>query len=251
MRWHSGRLFVKLTAANCPPLTTFVDKTDTKFSDRRKLVHKWGWYCETISESVVVEWDVLIFLLEIRNKKVGCRCSPTQKHADEEELHRWICWARQLPHLLTAEDLGCDSEAPNESDLQIEHSEQAEIGQSNRNKNKSRLKLSNRTRLETVAQKVLRNAKLTTEDAKVKALSELMVECQQEGMTYSLDQWGKQISDPDRRLPLHLLTGITNQSAKRIRALQSGLSQSEAKEEKRRRGAERKRKIPRRFHKLL
>lgn len=68
MRWHSGRLFVKLNTANCPPLQKFVDKTDGNFNQRRKLIHQWGWYCETVqsqkSKSVVVEWDALIFLLE-------------------------------------------------------------------------------------------------------------------------------------------------------------------------------------------
>jgi hypothetical protein len=244
VRWCQGRLFVALPPDNCPAPLSFFIRTDTNFSKRREHIRKHNLYCE-MSEGkqkrCVLEWDALILLLEIRNTGLGI-CSPAkEKHADTHELHDWQHFARQLPYRCSPESLGYDdTHAPQTKTARTKRNE---LGQSNRKaKHAGRKKLSSHTRLQQVAQTF---AELST--AQHTKLAKLFTECQKEGMTYALDEWAAALHSPDRRLPLHLLTRITNQSAKRIRALQSGMSATECVDEKQQRAQRKQSKIPTRF----
>ena len=245
VRYYSSRLFVVLDDA-CPPLQWFIDTTDTNYSHRRAELRKFGWYCETDHNGrggmCVIEWDAFLWLLDIRNKQCikGLRCVPAAPYDDKTELHRWVHWARQIPYspLCPRQPSAMTSTATKDN----------QIGQKNRKaRGAGRKALSTWSALEAAAQTVLRRVSLKTEAQKVQAVASLMIECQKEGMTYALDEWKRQVRDPDRRLPLHLLTGITNQSAKRVRQILCGLSSTEAKTEKQQRAIRTRAEIPKRF----
>ena len=256
VRWYSGRLFATLSPGVCPPLDYFVH-CDKNYSHRRGELVKRGFYCEATKTHAagsngrhtfcVLEWDALIFLLEIRNAQLACRCCPKETY-DAAELWQWQHFARQVPYGCTPEALGYAAEAANQ--VTTATTKGNELGQNNRKaRNAGRKKMSSQARLEQVARSVLRNSK--TEAQNILKLTELFTECQKEGITYALDDWARQLADPDRRLPLHLLTGITNQSAKRIGRLQSQKSATEAKQEKQQRAQRKRSLIPKRFRKQV